>query len=243
MGKLSKAIGTTFKVERVHHAARIDKTIKCIELLLREFNKEVNNRKKVLERFTLLSQTYDSRFQTCHLRFEATIPYLTDHSVEISFFLLLQENKNSVRETKTTSCKVRFEVSPYFDSTILKRMMYARLAQWVKGAKSEKLFYQEFLVNLPQKYLRISSVYPSGKQADIVKGVDFVICFYSMLFWEPVKICVNLKSSDMFIEKHKEKYPTISTFIFKPWQLQDMKALERRFLHFLVRAQYAPQHY
>lgn len=244
MEQSRKKVVTQFKVDRAKHSRKIDNIIKNIECFLQSLTKDKKDTKKLLITFKQIVNTYDNRFQKCNLRYECAIPYLTDHNVELSFFIFLQADGRSVMETRTTSCKTRFHLSPCFDVVILQRMIIKRVEQWIKGAKSEKLFFEEFLVHLPLKHpKRISRVYRSGQQADKKLGFDFVVCFYSMITWKEVKVRINLKSSAIFLESHKKKYPDISTFIFKPWQLQKMQILERRFLNFLVRAQYSPQHF
>lgn len=244
MEQSRKKVVTQFKVERAKHSQKINNIIKNIEWFLQSLTKERKETKKLLITFKQIVNTYDNRFQKCNLRYECAIPYLSEHNVEISFYIFLQEEGRSVMETNTTSCKTRFHLSPCSDDIILQRMIIKRVEQWIKGARSEKLFFEEFLVHLPLKYpKRISRAYRSGQQADKKLGFDFVVCFYSMITWKEIKVRINLKSSTVFLESHKKKYPDISTFVFKPWQLQNIHILERRFLNFLVRAQYSTQHF
>ena len=105
------------------------------------------------------------------------------------------------------------------------------------GIESEEIFLTEFLLPMKRRWSdEILYVHYAGKNKDFKCGVDFIVGFKPAGLDNVFEVKFNLKSSERYIEKHKARYPGISTFVFKRRYLEDWKRLRCTFFIFLKRA-------
>lgn len=120
------------------------------------------------------------------------------------------------------------------DKKVLCDLVYQQISIILQGFIGEELFLNNFLYPLQKQFPKeIIRVHYAGNNNDRTRGIDFVVEYKSPDLTQSFDINFNLKSSHRYIEKHKEKYPTVSTFIFKPIYLQNKNRLTCKFFSFL----------
>jgi len=159
-----------------------------------------------------------------------------DH--DVTFIFQVNYNKDVRKiEVESNSRRCLFIVPASCNEEVLYHFVYSQIIGWKKGEDSEKLFLNNFLLtlksNLPE---RILSAYKTADREDKVRGVDFIVRYIVRPYYESIELPFNLKSSRIFLRKHDTRYPTISTFIFTPFDLEDPFALKQRFFRFILTA-------
>ncbi|MBY0329030.1 hypothetical protein K2Q02_02985 [Patescibacteria group bacterium] len=159
-----------------------------------------------------------------------------DHPVTFLFHVKFKnETKKIVVESNSRRCI--FTVPPSFKEHDLYKSVYEQIKGWKRGVDSEKLFLDYFFCLLKTKFpARILSAYKSSDREDKIKGIDFIVRFIARPFYEPIEVRFNLKSSRHFLRKHKNDHPTVSTFVFTPFDLEDELSLKNRFFRFMLTA-------
>lgn len=229
-----KNIANSIRVERAVHENKIQHVKGRIGKILSLLRKD-----KTILQFDLSTDHYNNRFQLYTLAYKCSLPYLSTHSVYFYFKINFQNKSATIIEKKQSATYCNVEMSSFFDENVLRRIITSRISQWVKGAKNEDLFYEKILKPLLTRSTkkRILQVYRVGERKDKLKGIDFSVHFLKTPDYSTEKVSFNLKSSDKFLEKHQQRYPNISTFIFAPWHLREVEKTTRRFLRFMSTAQ------
>lgn len=108
------------------------------------------------------------------------------------------------------------------------------LQNYVEGILNEHSFLYDFLIPLQKRYpTKIIRAHYAGARSDLRCGVDFVVQYHPPDSLHAMEVRFNLKSSSVYIEKHKKRYPSVSTFIYRRNYLYDQKRLTRTFFGFL----------
>lgn len=121
----------------------------------------------------------------------------------------------------------------YSKYQITKLSVEKELKSQIMGVKNEKVFLNDFLTPLSKKSDSIAYAHHSSNRSDVKGGVDFVVGFKPKGQENVFEVKFNLKSSQRYLDKHIEKYPNVSTFVFSPLFLQDQHRLKKEFFRFL----------
>lgn len=174
--------------------------------------------------------------------FHATFDCVTanDIVVRVQFEIDLRNlnPENKIRACKIVRASARFckiAVPLNSDANDLYFPLRYQLRTWNTGSANEVLFLA-FLQSLKSRYARITRAYKTNEREDRKLGIDFVVCFLSKPYYEEKRVLFNIKSSEHFLERHKERFPNISTFVFKKAYAESEDGLKSQFLRFLVRA-------
>lgn len=121
------------------------------------------------------------------------------------------------------------------DKRALAMLVQQQIQTHIHGIMAEELFLKQFLLPLRRRFPdQIIRVHYAGDSKDRTRGIDFIIECKPPDLTESFEVQFNLKSSHRYIEKHKEKYPKVSTFVFKPSYLYNMDRLTETFFQFLA---------
>lgn len=117
---------------------------------------------------------------------------------------------------------------------VLCDLLHQQITALLQGVMSEELFLNNFLYPLQKKFSHeIIRVHYAGSNNDRTRGIDFVVEYKPPDLTQSFDINFNLKSSSNYIEKHKARYPKVSTFIFKEKYLYNRSRLTNKFFAFL----------
>lgn len=193
--------------------------------------------KRHIVSFRVIRETSDSGHLIFHIRYECVIRSMgEEQTVELLFDLDTREMNSTTTRVSVRARFSKFLLSPTFDPVTLRRMIRRTVLQWKAGMRNE-IEFAGFLTKLAEQP-RIHQAYKTGKHEDKKKGIDFVVCFFLKPYWELSEVKFNLKSSEHYIERHKEKHPTIGTFVFRSDKdlsnANSKKMLTRRFVRFLL---------
>ncbi len=189
------------------------------------------------QKFILEHSVYLEENKRANMVFHATYDCITINNIKVQFQFVLDLrnlfNRNKIEFANSRFCKIQVPV--HSRRYGLYNTVRHQLVIWNTGALTETLFLS-FLQSISSRYSRIVRVYKTSVYSDKVLGIDFVVCLLTKPYYEEKKIFFNVKSSENFLEKHKSKFPNISTFVFSKMYLSDENALEKNFLRFLIRA-------
>jgi hypothetical protein len=176
------------------------------------------------------------------LLFLCRVPYADQHTVKLRFQYALNRNFKKMKLEQRS----RF-ANFVIDANMPKERIYTRvctaLANWKLGVTNETLF-ELFLKGLADDFPdRITHTFKTGKKDDADRGIDFIIRYLMRPEYQTKEVGFNLKSSTRHLEKHRERYPQVSTFVFMKENLQNEAALRRRFFKFLFAASREVVHY
>lgn len=103
-----------------------------------------------------------------------------------------------------------------------------------RGVQNEQLF-AEFLDFLKEDDPeRVRYAHYAGEHKDMKQGCDFVVGYVPRSGEaDEFEIRFQLKSSEAYIEKHKEKYPSTHLFVFQDWMIKNQERLRLTLYGFL----------
>lgn len=218
-----------------------EKTVDQQRELLGKYFKEVVSAGTIVK-YTESKPSVEIKEKKYTFHFRAVIGMEDSYTVDL-FFTIEIESKEKRIHVISNARKATFYLPFAFKSQELTTKINDKLYRWRMGQKNEYLF-QEFLKDLCERHpKKIMSVHKASKEADMYYGIDFIVSFVDERFGKVWKVAFNLKSSQKYLQRHKERYPTVSTFSFKKIDFKDSDALKERFFSFMEASRNAVVHF
>jgi hypothetical protein len=177
------------------------------------------------------------------MTFKVTYNCITNNNTAVQFQFIIDlrgsNSKNNTMFCNSRFCKVQVPLNSSKDNIC--SIIRFRLGIWNNGSSNEKNF-TAYLNLLADQNNRITRTYKTNSYTDKNNGIDFIVCYLAKPEYEEREVRFNLKSSIFYLDAHKSKFPTVSTFVFSKDALENEKMLERKFLRFLLIATHQTAH-
>ena len=191
----------------------------------------LKNEEKIIKRFTKQKSLVSERKKESEHVFEVISFRIISITIKIS--LLNRDNK--FLELKSfPDGNIKVSASIFCDSKDIALLIKNEIEKHRLGFEHEQLFETVFLEKLKFDYpTLIVFANRASKHSDRKRGIDFLVGYKPPGQDNVFTVSFNLKSSHAYIKKHKERYPSVSTYIFYKEMLDDYKKMKNFFFRFL----------
>lgn len=198
--------------------------------------------RQLISWYELTDERTSFKKETLYLSYNMTLSTRSKKIYGIDFELGFDSQITpSPFQVTTYAEKMVVQTSHPWDEAALMEECRRKLEPQLRGILREELFLG-FLLNLKKtQWRRITHVHHASNYHDKKKGIDFIV--YYRCHKNTHEIPFNLKSSSRYLDKHKARYPGISTFTFREAYLENREKLARIFFSFLNDALLGPAHY